>query len=122
MAHPLNHAESSARNFGARPRTIWRSIPGSTSPKPASRISGIALFGIIRKEFSCVSASSVWQSPTAKASKFQCATSENSMCARIWGAYPLHKTGYPKSNPPDGCTVSASPIRVARHAGRFYPH
>ena len=68
-----------------------------------------------------MSASSASPSPTAKANRCRCATSENSMCARIWGAYPLHKTGYRKSSPPAGCTVSVSPIRAAGHARRFQP-
>ena len=68
-----------------------------------------------------MSASSVSRSPTAKANRCLCATSENSMCARIWGAYLRPKTGCHKSTPSAGCMVSVSPTRAAGHARRFQP-
>ncbi len=103
MAHPLKHAESTARRFGGRPED---STTGSTSQSPFSQISATAHSAIMPKGSSCASVSSVSQSPTAKANRCQCATSENSTCARIWGAYPPHKTGCPKSSLPAGCTVA----------------
>ena len=121
MAHPLKHAESSARKFGGKAEDYLPIHNWFDESKPSLRISGIALFGTTAKEFSYASASSVSPSPTAKASRFRCATSENNMCARIWGAFPRHKTGYRKSSLPVGCTGNVSPIRAAGHASRFHP-
>jgi hypothetical protein len=113
--------KAAPEDLAARPRTTYLSITSLMSPRLTSRISGIALFDTILMEFSCASASSVLPSPTAKASKFQCATSGNSMCARIWGAYPLHKTGYRKSSLHAGCTGNVSPIREAGRSNRSHP-
>jgi len=56
----------------------WESI-GLMSRKPSSRISGTALFGTMPKESSCVNASSVSPSSTAKANRFLCVTSGSNM-------------------------------------------
>jgi len=80
----------------SRPLRVFNGLayvfdPGLMSRRLSWLISGIVLFATMPKAFSCASTSSVSQSPTAKANKFLCATSENNMCARISGAYPLHK-------------------------------
>ena len=105
MAHPLKHAESSARKFGGKTED-YLAIHNWFDESKSFTDSGIARFDTTPKGFSCASVSSASQSSTAKANRCQCATSENSMCARIWGAYPPPKTGCPKSSLPAGCTVA----------------
>ena len=105
MAHPLKHAEGSARKFGGKAEEYLAIHSWFDESKSFSQISATAHSAIMPKGSSCASVSSVSQSPTAKANRCQCATSENSTCARISGAYPPHKTGCPKSSPPAGCTA-----------------
>ena len=52
MAHPLKHAESSARKFGGKAEDYLQSTTGSTNQSPFSQISATALFAIMPKEFS----------------------------------------------------------------------
>ena len=52
MAHPFKHAESSAGNLAARPRTILRSTTGSTNQSPFSQTSATAHSAITLKAFS----------------------------------------------------------------------
>src|SRR5216683_8215497 len=106
MTHPLKHAESSARKCGGKAEDYlrvhnWFDESKAFLPDFQHRALRHHAEGI----FLC-DESSVSQSPTAKASRFQCATSENRMCASIWGVYPRRKTGYRKPSLPAGCTVS----------------
>ena len=91
MAHPMKHAESSARRFGGRVEDYLQIHDWFDESKAFMADFRHRALRTMRKAFSCASTSSVSQSPTAKANKFLCATSENNMRARISGAYPLHK-------------------------------
>ena len=106
MAHPLKHAENSTRRFGGKADDYLRIHNWFDESKSfftdfrhralrhhaegiflCERIFGVA---ITNREGNQVPVRYI----------------ENSTCARIWGAYPPHKTGCPKSSPPAGCTVS----------------
>lgn len=71
--------EQCQENSVAESRTIWRFITGWMSLRLSSPISFIVHFGTMRKASFYVNASLVSPSPTAKANRFRCAISVNSM-------------------------------------------
>ena len=52
MAHPIEHAKSSARRFGGRPEDYSRFMTGSMSRKATLRIFAIAVLDTMRRAFS----------------------------------------------------------------------
>ena len=108
MAHPFEHAESSAKKFGGRAEDYLAIHNWLDESKAFFPISDIAHFATMPKASSYASASSASRLPTAKAHRFRYDTSENSTCARILDGSLPPKTGCHKSSPPAGCTVSVS--------------
>ena len=121
MAHPIKHAESSARKFGGKAEDYLRVhnwfdeskayLPDFRHRALRHHAEGIFLceriFGV------AITNSEGKQVPVRYIGEQH--------VRRIWDAYPLHKTGYRKSSRSAGCTVSVSPIRAAGHARRFHP-
>ena len=113
MAHPLKHAESSARKFGGKAEDYLRSTTGSMSRKPSSEIFAIAHSGTMPKGvFLCGRIFGV-AITNSEGKQVPVRYIGEQHVRKTWDVFPRHKTGSRKSSPNAGCTASVSPTRAA---------
>ena len=106
MAHPIKHAESSARKFGGKAEDYLAFTTGSMNRKHSSPTFVTERFGIMLREFSCAKRCLARPSQIAMEIQFRCAMWGNSMSKKTWVAFPRHRTGSCRSSHNAGCMAS----------------